>query len=216
MLRVRVLFAALLLSFACDREPSKPEAKTEAKTEVGPTQKPTEAPTPPPSTPESPPRDVKPSGEVREVVVDGLKMSVPIEWVHTPGAGQMRKAEFSMPGPEGDAQLLVYRFAGGAGTAEQNIERWRGQVELAVGTVEKTISLEVGGLKITGIDLRGRYAGQNMPGAPAQPPIDRARMLAVAIEGSGDPYYFKFVGAARSVDVWVSAWDQLLAALAPA
>ena len=101
-------------------------------------------------------------------------------------------------------------------SVEQNIERWRGQVELAIGTAEKSISLEVNGLKISGVDLRGRYAGQNMPGAPAQPPIDRARMLAVAIEGSGDPYYFKFVGPARSVDVWVSAWDALLSKLAPA
>jgi hypothetical protein len=203
-------FAVSLLSLACSSEPTKPEAKSDA---VAPTSAQPPSPSPEPASPESPPRDVTPSGEVREVVVDGLKMSVPIEWVQAPGASSMRKAEFALPGPEGDASLVVYRFAGGAGSAEQNIERWRGQVELAVGTVAKTIALEVGGLKISGVDLRGRYAGQSMPGAPPQPPIDRARMLAVSIEGSGDPYYFKLIGAARSVDVWASAWDQLLASL---
>src|SRR5262245_21263364 len=100
MPRARLMFAAALLSFACDRAPTKPEANSDlgAKTTPPPT-----PPAAPPSTPESPPRDVKPSGEVREVAVDGLKMSVPIEWVQSPTSGQMRKAEFSMPGPEGDA-----------------------------------------------------------------------------------------------------------------
>jgi hypothetical protein len=206
------VFAISLLSLACDSAPAEPATKS--KPEAPPTAQPSHPATPPPSAVESPPRDVTPSGQVREVVVDGLKMSVPVEWVQAPGASSMRKAEFALPGPEGDASLVVYRFAGGAGSAEQNIERWRGQVELAVGTVEKTISLEVNGLKISGVDLRGGYAGQSMPGAPPQPPIERARLLAVSIEGSGDPYYFKLVGAARTVDVWAAAWDELLSKLA--
>lgn len=206
------LFAVSLLSLACSSAPTEPAAKADAKPQAK-SDAPAAQPTPDSAPEKLPPRDVSPSGEVREVVVDGLKMTVPVEWVQAPGASSMRKAEFSLPGPEGEASLVVYRFAGGAGSAEQNIERWRGQVELAVGTVAKTIDLEANGLKITGVDLRGRYAGQSMPGAPPQPPIDRARLLAVSIEGSGDPYYFKLVGPARSVDLWVTAWDQLLAKL---
>lgn len=211
---IRLWFAVSLLSLACDREPTKSDAKSEPKAEVaGPTKQAPESTPPAAPSPESAPRDVTPTGEVREVVVDGLKMSVPTEWVQTPGASSMRKAEFVLPGPGGDASLVVYRFAGGAGSAEQNIERWRGQVELAAGTEAKTISLEADTLKISGVDLRGRYAGQSMPGVPPQPPIDDARLLAVSIEGSGDPYYFKLVGPAKTIDVWATSWDRLLSNL---
>lgn len=230
------LFAVSSLLLGCGGDPSKPDAAAKPKVAAQPTSPADSHPQdphasapnphaqdphaqaphaqPPHAAPAGPPRDVTPSGETREVVVDGLKMSVPIEWVHTPGASAMRKAEFTLPGPGGDVALVVYRFAGGAGSAEQNIERWRGQMTLAADTQPETLELEAGGLKLSGVDLRGRFAGQSMPGAPSQPPVDDARLLAVAIEGSGDPYYFKLVGSAKTIDVWAAAWTELLATLA--
>jgi hypothetical protein len=218
------LFAvSLVLVIACDRSPSEPAPKTASQ------QPPThpmaphaqgpqlDQPNPHAANPSSPqpgpPRDVTPSGQTQEVVVDGLKMSMPIEWVQVPGESPMRKAKFTLPGPGGDVELVVYRFAGGAGSAEQNIERWRGQVTLAADAQPQTIALEANGLKLSGVDLRGHYAGQSMPGAPPQPPVDDARLLAVAIEGSGDPYYFKLVGAAKTVDLWATAWTEMLGKL---
>jgi hypothetical protein len=223
------LFALLLPSIACDRSPAEAD-KTAAAPQApvaGPPAASPHAQNPhagqpnphapsPTATPAGPPRDVTPSGETREIVVDGLKMAVPTEWVHTPGAGPMRKAEFTLPGPGGDVALVVYRFEGGAGSAEQNIERWKGQMTLADGTQPETIALEANGLKLSGVDLRGRFAGQSMPGAPPQPPVDDARLLAVAIEGSGDPYYFKLVGPAKTIDVWAAAWTELLGKLSAA
>jgi hypothetical protein len=221
------LFASFLLA-ACGSEPDASKAKPAAP------QPPAAAPPasgpqgsaphavapnphaqPPSATPPGPPRDVTPSGETREVVVDGLKMAVPIEWVQAPGASAMRKAEFTLPGPGGDVALVVYRFPGGAGSAEQNIERWRGQITLAPEAQAEAFELEPNGLRLSGIDLRGRFAGQSMPGAPPQPAVDDARLLAVAIEGSGDPYYFKLGGSAKTIDVWAEAWTELLTTLSP-
>jgi hypothetical protein len=216
-----------LPSIACDRSPEA-DATPKAAAPRAPAANPHASPhaqdaqvaqpnphAPNPSAiPAGPPRDVTPSGETREVVVDGLKMAVPVEWVQAPGASAMRKAEFTLPGPGGDVALVVYRFEGGAGSAEQNIERWKGQITLAEDTQPQTIALEANGLKLSGVDLRGRFAGQSMPGAPAQPPVDDARLLAVAIEGSGDPYYFKLVGSAKTIDVWAAAWTKLLETLA--
>jgi hypothetical protein len=226
------LFAASSLLLGCSGDSPKPDdAKPKAAQPSSPAAAPSDAhpqsphagagaPDPhaqvPQAAPAGPPRDVTPSGETREVVVDGLKMSVPIEWVQAPGVSSMRKAEFTLPGPGGDVALVVYRFQGGAGSAEKNIERWRGQMELAADTQAQPITLEANGLKLSGVDLRGRFAGQSMPGAPAQPPVDDARLLAVAIEGSGDPYYFKLVGSAKTIDVWAAAWTELLTTLATA
>jgi hypothetical protein len=110
----------------------------------------------------------------------------------------------------------VYRFEGGAGSTKQNIERWTQQVDLAEGAEAQTAEIQAGSLKVTSIDVRGGYAGQSMPGAPPQPPIANARLLASAIEGVGDPWYFKLVGPAGTIDVWGEAWTKLLAELAPA
>jgi hypothetical protein len=156
-----------------------------------------------------------PSGKTREETADGLVMVVPEEWVRAPGRSSMRKAEFVLPGPGGEARLVLYRFEGGAGSAGQNIDRWRSQMELSPGEEPKTSELEINGLRITSLDARGRFAGQSMPGMPAQPPIDDARLLAAAIEGSGDPYYFKLVGPTATIDPWVPAWNDMLGKLAP-
>lgn len=169
--------------------------------------------------PPGPPRDVTPSGETRDELVNGLKLVVPSEWERGAGSSAMRKAEFTLPGPGGDATLVVYRFEGGAGTTQQNIERWKQQVDLAEGTEAVTSEIEVNGLKVTSVDVRGSYVGQSMPGAPPQPPIADARLLTAAIEGVGegvgDPWYFKLVGPAATLDVWSAGWSKLLAELAP-
>ena len=42
-------------------------------------------------------------------------------------ASPMRVAQFVVPGPGGDAEMGVFRFAGGAGGVDANIARWKGQ-----------------------------------------------------------------------------------------
>jgi hypothetical protein len=160
------------------------------------------------------PREVEPSGETREEVVDGLVLQVPTEWERVPARSSMRKAEFVVPGPGGDVRMIVYRFPGGAGGASKNIERWKAQITTKPGEEPQSQTLDVNGLTIGAVDSAGAYVGQSMPGAPPQPPIADARLFAAAIEGSGDPYYLKLVGQAATVDVWSEAWTQLLGELA--
>lgn len=156
------------------------------------------------------------SGKTREETAEGLVMIVPEEWVRAPARSSMRKAEFVLSGAGGEARLVLYRFEGGAGTAAQNIDRWSAQIEPKPGGEPKTSELEVNGLRISSLEAAGHFAGQQMPGMPAQPPIADARLLTAAIEGSGDPYYFKLVGPAATVDPWVPAWNEMLSKLAVA
>ena len=158
-------------------------------------------------------REVTPSGELRDEPIDELLLKVPSEWTREVAASTMRKAEFVLPGPGGDTRLVVYRFPGGAGGGAKNIERWKGQIELKEGSEPITKELDVAGLHINAIDLEGAYAGQSMPGAPPQPPIAEARLLAAMIDGSGDAFYFKLVGPAATVNVWAPAWEQILSSL---
>ncbi len=211
------LAAALVLAvgLACKQPAPEPGSDPATKPASEPNAEPAAEPAAAPAPTEPPTAAaVTPSGETRSETVEGLALLVPVEWSRAPASSSMRKAEFVLPGAGGEARLVVYRFPGGAGSTTQNIERWQGQIE--GGEPATTATLEVNGLKVTSVDARGRFAGQQMPGAPAQPPIPDARMFAAAIEGEGDPYYFKLVGPAATIDAWAPAWTELLAKLAPA
>jgi hypothetical protein len=125
----------------------------------------------------------------------------------------MRLAELILPGPGGDASLKVYRFPGGGGTAEANINRWVGQMVQADGSDSRDQAIvdeaERDELKFTRLDVSGSFSGQRMPGAPAIAPIEDARMLTLVIEGSGKPFFFKLVGPKETVDMWADAFTKM-------
>jgi hypothetical protein len=228
LLKVTLLGSTLVLAAACDgksagdsktatsKAPAKPSEaepkveKAEAKHETKSADphaglnmgKPkTEAP------PKGPPRDITPSGEVVEETIKELKVSVPKEWEKGAPSGTMRVAQWVLPGPGGDGELVVYRFAGGAGGVEANIERWKGQFQPPEGkTIDdmtKVEKLDANGLKLTHVDIAGRFVAAVMPGAEAKHDESDHRMLASIIEGSGDPFFFKATGPQKTMDLWV-------------
>lgn len=198
-MRTPILAVAIASCLACGKPASEPAAEQAANK----------------TTSQSAPEPA-PSGTTHEQTVDGLRMIVPSEWQRADVRSSMRKAEFVLTGAGGEARLVVYRFEGGAGTAAQNIDRWSSQIETKPGGEPNTSELEANGLRITAVEAAGRFAGQSMPGMPAQPPIEDARLLAAAIEGSGDPYYLKLVGPAATIDPWIPAWNEMLSKLAVA
>jgi hypothetical protein len=153
------------------------------------------------------PHEVTPSGKTREEVVPGLNYKVPEEWTRKPGSSAMRLAEFVLPGPGGDAELAVYRFAGGGGDAKSNVHRWRTQFAKSDGSPLGDSDGEVqevtrDALKLTLVDLKGTYIAQVTPGASERYADPNYRMLAVIVEGAGDPYFFKAVGPETTLNVW--------------
>jgi hypothetical protein len=161
-----------------------------------------------------PPRDVTPSGEVTEVPLAELQVSLPKEWESSPATSPMRLAQYVIPGPGGDAELIVYRFKGGAGGVDANVQRWKGQFAAPEGksiddqaTVEKS---EVSGLSVTNVDIRGHYAAAVSPGAPEKVDKPDHRMIAAIVEGSGDPFFFKAIGPQKTLDVWSDAWKAMI------
>lgn len=172
------------------------------------------------ATPPGPPRDVKPSGEVRTEKLAELSIDVPKEWESQPPASRMRLAQFAIPGPGGDATLAVFRFPGGGGAAQANIDRWVAQFSQPDGSDSKakakTENREVGKLKLTTLDLSGTFKGSAMPGAPAVPAMENARLLAGIIEGQGDAFFLKMTGSAKTVDLWAEGWGKALESVRPA
>lgn len=132
-----------------------------------------------------------------------LKFDAPTSWKSQPPTSSMRKAQYILPRVEGDnadGELVVFYFGPGqGGDVQSNLARWRSQFTTADGqplpdSAVVVEPFESHGLKVTLIDLAGRFAPAPMPGMPATAPQDDYRMLGAVVETSSGPWFFKAVG----------------------
>jgi hypothetical protein len=115
------------------------------------------------------------------------------------------------------AELVVYHFGKGAGTVEQNLERWYGQFEQEGGAssadlakVEKSV---VSTLALTTVDLSGHYVAAVRPGAPQKHDLPGHRMLAAVVEAPDGNYFFKMLGPQAAVEAHKGDFAALLASI---
>jgi hypothetical protein len=140
----------------------------------------------------------------------GLAHTAPAGWVAQPTRSAMRVAQWTLPRAPGDAEdaeLVVYFFgAGQGGSVRANLDRWLGQVQqpdgrpsTAVATTETSM---VNGLRVTLLDVSGRYVAETAPGSGER--VDRPgyRLRAAVIETPGGPYFAKLTGPAKTVARW--------------
>ena len=135
-------------------------------------------------------------------------------WKDRPVASSMRVAEFVVPratGDSEDADVIIYYFAGGGGSAEANLQRWTTQFESA-GKPTRTTST-VNGLQLTSLDISGTYVAEVRPGASERFNKPGFRMRAVVVETPKGPYFVKLTGPAATVEKAGAAFDQFLQSL---
>lgn len=98
----------------------------------------------------------------------GLSWTAPGEWQSAP-AGPMRKASFSVSGPEGRAEISVTAFPGDVGGELANVNRWRGQVgmtPLSADNLDQNVErIQVNGLSCTLVDLGDAHSAHRILGA---------------------------------------------------
>lgn len=117
----------------------------------------------------------------------GLTWTAPAQWQSKPASG-MRKATLVVG--EG-AELAVTAFPGDVGGELANLNRWRGQLQVAPVTEAELAAavtrLEAGGLQIAVVDILG--------GSADKP----ARMLGAMVPFDGATWFFKLVGPDATV-----------------
>lgn len=168
-------------------------------------------PPPPPSAP----KKINFDGKTRRDIVDNLGYTVPTQWETQTPANRMRLAQYDLPGEGGGAALVLYRFPGGGGSVDDNVARWVTQFKQADGSDSndklEVTTTEAAPYKITRVELSGIYSAPAMgPGAKPEPPKPDTRMLAAIVEGDGNPFFFKVVGPATTVDAWTEAFDAMI------
>jgi hypothetical protein len=151
--------------------------------------------------------------------VGAIKFKVPGEWsVETPKSS-MRRAQLKAAGDKGPAELVVFYFGPqGAGSPEDNIDRWVGQFSNADGTAVQNPSLalvKVGQQEITRVEVAGQYANTMAQPGQAAPAESGQRLIAAIVNSSNGPYYFKFLGPDETVTAQAKAFDGLLQSIVP-
>ena len=152
----------------------------------------------------------------------GLRFTVPSEWTRVPAPSDMRAAQFRVPKSGSDAEdaeaVLFFFGPGQGGSAQDNLDRWYGQMTQPDGKASKdagTVVIKtVKGLKVTALDLPGTYKGMPAPGAPATTKSGY-RLLAAAIEGTGGPWFFRIVGPDATVKAAKPGFDAMLESVEP-
>ena len=141
--------------------------------------------------------------QMKQVEFLGLASKLPASWQEEQPSSDMRLAQFVVPGGREDlaANLIVYYFGQGqGGSAEANINRWQSQFSKpGGGVVEPSIEkLEVSGMAVTVVELRGDYArGVGMGPAGSAAP-DRI-LLASIVEAPRGNLYIQLHGPAATV-----------------
>jgi diacylglycerol kinase family enzyme len=150
-----------------------------------------------------------PSGVAPAAGPDDLAWDVPAGWTTAPNPNPMRKATFKIPKAGGEAEDAELAVSAASGGVEPNVKRWEQQFGDAKA---KTEPRTVNGLKVTIVEIKGKFAGGGMMGAPAAPKDNQ--MLLGAIVDSGDrQHFFKMVGGEKTVTASRKDFDKLVSSL---
>ncbi len=157
------------------------------------------------------------AGDGSTIIAAGIEFTVPQGWLVQPRSSAMRAAEYVMPGPAGDASLIVYYFGPeGAGTRDANVKRWVGEYKGSVSSRSSTRPNN--DLMLTFVHVSGAFAPTPIDGGELPQPKPEFNTLGVIIEsGPHGPLYVKAVGPAATVQAHMAGLDAFIgsARLAP-
>jgi len=152
--------------------------------------------------------------------IGAFAVKVPEAWRVEPPKSSMRKAQMVAEGAKGPAELVVFYFGEqGAGSAQDNIERWVGQFTTADGKPVTDVdlkNLEVNGHKVSRVEVAGRYANNMAMQGQEEAPQDDQRLIAAIVSTVSGPYYVKFLGPNATVTEQRAAFDEMLNSIVPA
>ncbi len=146
----------------------------------------------------------------------GLRWTMPAGWSAQP-ARPMRAATYIVapaPGDKDPAECGIFFFgAGQGGSVQDNIDRWRSQIQGADGkpAVAKIDKSQVRGLTMVRVDSSGAYTGMGGPMAPSGRAVPGYRLLGAVVQGPGGNIFVKFTGPAKTIAANLQKFDQLLA-----
>ena len=138
----------------------------------------------------------------------------PQGWISEPPANNMRRAQYRVPGPRGEAECVVFYFGPGQGGEPQaNAERWASQFVTDSGqpatSALKTRAAESNGMKVLFVETRGTYVSGTMAGGAGDRKPGYA-LLGAIVAGPDANWFFKMTGPAATIDAQRAAFESMV------
>jgi hypothetical protein len=149
----------------------------------------------------------------------GLTFEAPPSWKSSPPpGGGMRRAVLTARQADGDdypAELVVFAFAGGAGSVDANVERWRKLFKDKDGNPPEAVTKKVKGknVEMTRVETSGHYYPARFPNRPAEPDRPDARLLGAILIADGTSYFIRMVGPNKTMHKITADFDELLSSV---
>lgn len=153
------------------------------------------------------------------VVLGPFSMATPATWGVKPVTSSMRVADYVLPAPAGEeAELVVYYFgASGAGSIDANLDRWFGQFTQPDGRATRDVAkiehVQLSGQDATLVSVAGHYHAAAMPGGDEVVDKPDQALLAAIVASPSGPYFFKLVGAKKTIDANAASFRAMLSSL---
>jgi len=152
----------------------------------------------------------------RMLDLGNLVCRIPEAWVPEVPESRMRAGQARIPGPGGDALLVVFWFGPGqGGGVEANLQRWISQVDPEPGVEPRREDFPVGPYRVHVVEVAGAYRAAREEGGPGRP-VAQAALLGAVVEGDGGPWFFKVTGPRATVEANRGTFLEMLRALRPA
>lgn len=129
--------------------------------------------------------------------VNDLTFERPAEWSWERPSSSMRKAQLSVPGKDGTADVVFFYFGpGGAGGVQANVDRWIGQFQEVKG--KKIDSRKIGGTPVTFVEASGTF----LTGPPFGQKVPKAgyALRGAIIGAKGGAIFIKMTGPKKTVE----------------
>ena len=144
----------------------------------------------------------------------GLRWIDPPGWVREMPSSGLRRAQFRLRGPGGEAECVVFYFGPGqGGDAQANAERWVGQFAPSGGDSPTprpaTRKVTVNGLAVLLVEASGTYVG-GMAGGPPGPALADFMLLGAIVGGPDANWFFKATGPRATLEQHRVAFERMI------
>lgn len=144
----------------------------------------------------------------------GLRWVDPPGWSKETPASAMRRAQYRLRGPAGEAECVVFYFGPGqGGDAQANAERWVGQFAPSGGDSPTprpaTRKVTVNGLAVLLVEASGTYVG-GMAGGPPGPALADFMLLGAIVGGPDANWFFKATGPRATLEQHRVAFERMI------
>lgn len=157
----------------------------------------------------------------QKISVRGITFEVPKDWKSGKPSSSMRLAQMKVGPEKGDddaAELVLFAFAGGGGSVDANLARWKAQFEGKDGKApEMTTDTRKGkNVDVTFAETAGRFVAAMTPGSPEKNDKANWRLLGAIVQSGDTGYYFKMVGPEKTMRAAKPAFEAMVKTIAVA